>query len=270
MGQSLPFLVKPPPFNLAPLLSILGFLGTGRRKAKGGGGGGYLAFRPILAGGQEGQVAGKGGAPLGAPPTTRRACAYSPRTRRRPRRPSSGQGRCTPGGGAPTAGRACAFSPRTRRRPRKPRSGQGRCTLRLLVSYLARPWPSSAQAKKVKISQGFHSLGAGDQERSYFGAIRLVSSSIDYEPPSRTLSRSGDHGQVCSALSPHDTTRHAGARPLQKRGKRKLQMCRVVGVKQRPSAEVQSGTRSSGALSPAPPRHAERRAAARSVKQSAA
>ena len=73
---------------------------------------------------------------------------------------------------------------------------------------LARPWPSSAQAKKVKISQGFHSLGAGDQERSYFGAIRLVSSSIDYEPPSRTLSRSGDHGQVCSALSPHDTTQN--------------------------------------------------------------
>ena len=97
-----------------------------------------------------------------------------------------------PWGGAPTACRACAFSPRTRRRPRKPRSGQGRCTLRLLVSYLARPWPSSAQAKKVKISQGFHSLGAGDQERSYFGVIRLVSSSIDYEPPSRGLSRSGE------------------------------------------------------------------------------
>merc|ERR1712127_694961 len=86
---------------------------------------------------------------------------------------------------------------RTRRRPRRPRSGQGRCILRLLVSYLVRPWPSWAQAKNVKISEGFYILGVGDQERSYFGVIRLVSSSIDYEPPSRgSLSRSGDHGQV--------------------------------------------------------------------------
>ena len=89
MGQSLPFLVKPPPFNLAPLLSILGFLGTGRRKAKkeeGAGGGGYLAFRPILAGGQEGQVAGKGGAPLGGgadnAPRLRLLAPYSPATKK--------------------------------------------------------------------------------------------------------------------------------------------------------------------------------------------
>ena len=83
MGQSLPFLVKPPPFNLAPLLSILGFLGTGRRKAKKEEeGGDYLAFRPILAGGQEGQVAGKGGAPLGGAsdnaPRLRLLAPYSP------------------------------------------------------------------------------------------------------------------------------------------------------------------------------------------------
>ena len=75
-----------------------------------------------------------------------------------------------------------------------------RCILRLLVSYLVRPCPSWAQAKKVKISEGFYILGVGDQERSYFGVIRLVSSSIDYEPPSRGLSRSGDHGQVCVVL----------------------------------------------------------------------
>ena len=85
MGQSLPFLVKPPPFNLAPLLSILGFLGTGRRKAKKEGGG-YLAFRPILAGGQEGQVAGKGGAPLGggagSGPCLRLLAPYSPATKK--------------------------------------------------------------------------------------------------------------------------------------------------------------------------------------------
>jgi hypothetical protein len=81
-----------------------------------------------------------------------------------------------------------------------------RCILWLLVSYLVRPWPSWAQAKQVKISEGFYILGVGDQERSYFGVIRLVSSSIDYEPPSRGLSRSGDHGQVCSALSPRDRT----------------------------------------------------------------
>ena len=54
--------------------------------------------------------------------------------------------------------------------------------------YLVRPWPSWAQAKKVKISEGFYSLGVGDQERSYFGVIRLHSfsveyGSIDYEPP---------------------------------------------------------------------------------------
>ena len=83
--------------------------------------------------------------------------------------------------------------------PRPPRA-----RAHLLVSYLVRPWPSWAQAKKVKISEGFYILGVGDQERSYFGVIRLVSSSIDYEPPSRGLSRSGDHGQVCSALSPRD------------------------------------------------------------------
>ena len=165
-----------------------------------------MHFRPRLAGGQEGQEAGKGGAPLGGGRRQRAVLA--------PSRPvlAGGQegqeaGKCgAPLGAPPTTGRARAFSPRTRRRPRRPRSGQGRCILRLLVSYLVRPWPSWAQAKKVKISEGFYILGVGDQERSYFGVIRLVSSSIDYEPPSRGLSRSGDHGQVCSALSPRDRT----------------------------------------------------------------
>ena len=167
MGQSLPFLVTTPRFNLAPLLCVTWLSWTGPRKAKkeGGGGGGYLAFspdtrrrprrprsgqvrctpggpadngpfsrlldpyspaakkakkrasavhpwgprrqravlapsRPVLAGGQEGQEAGKCGAPLGAPPTTGRSRAFSARTRRRPRRPRSGQVRCTPGGPA--------------------------------------------------------------------------------------------------------------------------------------------------------------------------
>ena len=82
-GTILTIFGEAPPFNLAPLLSILGFLGTGRRKAKKEeGGGGYLAFRPILAGGQEGQEAGKRGAPLGGAsdnaPRLRLLAPYSP------------------------------------------------------------------------------------------------------------------------------------------------------------------------------------------------
>ena len=135
MGQSLPFLVTTPRFNLAPLLCVTWLSWTGPRKAKkeGGGGGGLPCIfaryspaakkakkrasavhpwgprrqravlapsRPVLAGGQEGQEAGKCGAPLGAPPTTGRSRAFSARTRRRPRRPRSGQVRCTPGGPA--------------------------------------------------------------------------------------------------------------------------------------------------------------------------